>query len=56
MDIHSGARTCPASRALFVRRVRDEHWKVSEVARAAGVSRQTVHKWLRRFEDVYRSP
>lgn len=51
MDIHSGARTCPASRALMVRRVLQEHWSVSAAGRAAGVSRQTVYKWLQRFDE-----
>lgn len=51
MDIHSGARTCPASRALIVSRVLDEGWTVVDVAPAAGVSRTTVYKWVRRFEQ-----
>lgn len=50
MDIHSGARTCPASRALMVRRIQDG-WTVTNAAKAAGVSRTTVYKWLRRYED-----
>jgi transposase InsO family protein len=35
-------------RHLLCQRVREEHWKVSAAAQAAGVSRQTAHKWLRR--------
>lgn len=51
MDLHSGARSCPASRALLVARVRDQRWSVSAAARAAGVSRTTAHKWLARWHD-----
>jgi transposase InsO family protein len=40
----------PANRRLLVRRIRDQGWTVSEAARAAGVSRQTAYKWLRRFD------
>ena len=50
MDIHSGARSCPASRALMVDRVL-EGWRVTDVAEAAGVSRTTVYKWLKRFRE-----
>ena len=48
MDLHSGARTCPASRALLVSRVTDQRWSVSAAARAAGISRVTAYKWLAR--------
>jgi len=48
MDLHSGARTCPASRALLVWRVTDQRWSVSAAARAAGISRVTAYKWLAR--------
>ena len=51
MDLHSGARTCPASRALLVARVTEQHWSVSAAARAAGISRVTAHKWLTRWRD-----
>lgn len=37
-------------RELACHRVVVEDWSVIAAARAAGVSRQTVHKWLRRFE------
>src|SRR5262249_890165 len=52
MDLHSGARTCPASRALLVSRVLDQRWNVSDAARAAGISRVTAHKWLARWRDA----
>ncbi|MDA1196146.1 MAG: IS481 family transposase [Planctomycetota bacterium] len=42
-------RLNPYLRHLVCQRVREEHWSVSAAARAAGVSRQTAHTWLRRF-------
>lgn len=51
MNIHQNARTTPVGRALLVRRVVSEGWTSSEAARAAGVSRQTAHKWLRRAHE-----
>jgi transposase InsO family protein len=50
MKLHRNARTNPYSRALIVRRVRQEGRSVRETAAELGVSRQTVYKWLRRFE------
>lgn len=47
MNLHSGARSCPASRALLIDRIR-RGWRVTEAARAAGVSRRTAYKWLTR--------
>ena len=32
MDIHKNARSCPASRELLVRRIREEGWRVSDAA------------------------
>jgi transposase InsO family protein len=51
MNIHSRARSCPQSRALLVHRVRHQAWPVSQAAVAAGVSRRTVFKWLRRHGE-----
>lgn len=48
MNVHSGARTCPASRALLGCRVREQGWTVTSAARALGISRTTAHKWLSR--------
>jgi transposase InsO family protein len=48
MNLHSGARTCPAGRALLVRRVRESGWTVQQAAEATGISRRTAHKWLAR--------
>ncbi len=49
MNIHKNARTTPQSRALLVHRVVREHWPVSAVALAFGVSERTVYKWLARY-------
>lgn len=51
MNSHRNARTTPYSRALLVRRVRQEGRSVRDTARELGISRQTVYKWLRRFEN-----
>ena len=42
-------RLNPYQRHLICRRVQSESWSVSVAARAAGVSRQTAHKWIGRF-------
>lgn len=47
MNLHSGARTCPASRALLIERIR-QGVRVSEAAQAAGISRRTAYKWIAR--------
>src|SRR5262245_66121759 len=51
MDLHSGARTCPASRALLVSRITEQHWSVAAAARAAGISRVSAYRWLKRWRD-----
>ncbi len=51
MNLHSGARTCPAGRALLVWRVDHDDWSVTAAAQAAGISRTTAHKWLARSRD-----
>src|SRR5687767_3303097 len=48
MNIHENARTTPASRYLLVRRV-EEGWLPAKAAEAAGISRKTAGKWLRRY-------
>src|SRR5262245_49206993 len=53
MDLHSGARTCPASRALLVSRVTEQRWSVSAAAHAVGISRTTAHKWIGRWRDQH---
>jgi transposase InsO family protein len=47
MNLHSGARSCPASRALLIERIRTGV-RVSEAAQAAGISRRTAYKWIAR--------
>src|SRR5258708_24122471 len=49
MNIHKSARRTPRSRAMLVHRVLREHWPVSAVALAFGVSERTVYKWLARY-------
>jgi transposase InsO family protein len=51
MNIHENARTTPASRELLVRRVLEQGWPAPEAAAAAGVSRRTAYKWLRRYSQ-----
>lgn len=48
MDLHSGARTCPASRALLIQRITVEGWAVAAAAAAAGISVRTAYKWRAR--------
>ena len=48
MNVHSGARTCPSSRELLVRRIREQGWPVQAAAEALGISRRTATKWLQR--------
>ena len=48
MNVHSLARSLPASRALLVDRVRKQGWTAAKAASAAGVSVRTAYKWLAR--------
>jgi len=48
--LHPNAKLTPKTRRLLVDRIQREHWPVSRAARAAGVTRGTAYKWLRRFE------
>src|SRR5690606_28339120 len=52
VTIHPNARLTPAARRLLVHRVRSQGWLVKDAAEAAGVSRRTAHKWLKRFEEA----
>jgi transposase len=47
MNLHRGARTCPASRALLIERIR-HGWRVTAAAQAAGISPRTAYKWIAR--------
>ena len=49
MNVHKNARTTANSRALLVHRVVHQHWPVSAVAMAFGISERTVYKWLARY-------
>jgi transposase InsO family protein len=51
MKLHRNARTCPHSRLLIVRRVREQGWTLARAADAAGVSVRTVSKYLRRYRE-----
>lgn len=48
---HSRRKLTPFGRRLLVDRVETLGWSPAEAAKAAGVSRQTVYKWLRRFRE-----
>ena len=50
MHLHRNAKLVPAQRKLLIERVK-AGWSVTEAAAAAGVSRQTVYKWLARFKE-----
>jgi transposase InsO family protein len=43
-------RLNPYQRHLVCERIRTERWSVTASARAAGISRQTAYKWVRRVE------
>jgi transposase InsO family protein len=47
--VHPRANLTPRGRLLLVRRVEELGWPAAQVAEAAGVSRATVYKWVRRF-------
>ena len=49
MNSHTHARLTPMGRALLVQRVLFDDWTVAAASEAAGVSRRTTYKWLRRF-------
>ncbi|WP_420798882.1 leucine zipper domain-containing protein, partial [Geothrix limicola] len=46
MNLHSSAKTCPASRALLIRRVLDEGWTVKAAANSIGLSPRRAYAWL----------
>ncbi len=51
MNLHSKARTCPASRALLVKRMISEAWSADRASAALGVSTRTCFKWLARYHS-----
>jgi transposase len=50
VHLHADAKLTAVSRRLLVERVRELGGQVTEAAQAAGVSRQTAHKWLARYD------
>src|SRR6266511_5353961 len=46
---HRRARLTPFGRLLVVQRIDELGWSAAEAAKAAGVSRATAHKWVRRY-------
>lgn len=46
------ARLTPFGRLLLVQRVEEFGWTAAQAAAAAGVSRATAHKWLRRYREL----
>lgn len=48
---HRRARLTPFGRLLIVQRVEELGWPVAAAAEAAGVSRATAHKWVRRYRE-----
>ena len=49
MNTHKNARTTFHGRVLLVKRIVNDHWKITEAAEAAGISPRTASKWLARF-------
>jgi transposase len=50
MNLHSKARTCPASRVLVAKRLEAGVWSKDQAA-ALGISQRTAYKWLARFRS-----
>ena len=50
MNVHKNARSCPASRALLVKRVCEQGWSVREASVAVGISERRGREWIRRWK------
>ena len=48
---HRKGKLTPIGRLLLVERVMMQGWGAAHAADAAGVSRATCYKWVRRFEE-----
>ncbi len=48
MNVHKNARSCPASRALLIKRVSEQGWSVRAASEAVGMSDRRGREWLRR--------
>ena len=51
MRLHPNSKLTPKTRRLLVDRIQKDSWPVARTARAAGVTRRTAYKWLKRFND-----
>lgn len=49
MRLHANAKLTPEGRALLVRRVQREGWRMADACQAAGVSVRTGYRWLARY-------
>jgi len=50
VNIHSRAKSCPASRALLAKRVLEQGWTVRAAAESIGISARRAYVWLARFK------
>jgi transposase InsO family protein/transposase-like protein len=51
VNSHKNARLAFAGRVCLVERVINEHWRVADAARGLGISKPTVRKWVKRWEE-----
>lgn len=51
MQLHGSAKTTPYAREMMVHRVLEQAKPVKDTAEELGVSRQTVYKWIRRYQE-----
>lgn len=49
MRLHANAKLTPEGRALLVRRVQAEGWRMDDACQAVGVSVRTGYRWLARY-------
>lgn len=48
---HARGKLTPVGRLLLIQRITDLGWPVSQAAASLGISRETAHKWLRRWHQ-----
>jgi len=51
MNLHKNARLTPQGRALLVRRITEEGWRIVDAANAAGISVRQSYRWLARYRS-----
>lgn len=51
MNSHKNARLAFAGRVCLVQRITSDHWRVVDAARAFGISKPSVRKWIRRWKE-----